>query len=127
MLIRKGIHPDIDPFEAWILNIATMSVAELLAASVHCIDGVNVQCVPEIEPLNEWTLCNGNRDGWCKHCDDCIYRHVTCASGDGCTKEECPFSHTKRRKTKPNPRNRPPGYAFNDILLRLSSFNSKTY
>jgi len=94
------------------MNIATMSDAEELAATVDCIDEVDVQCNAENEPLNEWTLCNGNRDGWCKHGDDCIYRHVTCTSGDGCQKEECPFSHTKRRRIKPNPRNRPPGYVF---------------
>lgn len=123
ILIRKGIHSDTDPFEAWILNISSMSAAESLAASVDSIDQVNIQCTPEIEPLNEWTLCNGNRDGWCKHGDICIYRHVTCTSGDACTKEECPFSHTKGRKTKPNPKNRPPGYEFIIILQRWSSFD----
>lgn len=99
-----------------------MSTAQSLAASVNCIDRVNVQCVAEIEPVNEWTLCNCNRDGWCKHGNNCIYRHITCTSGDGCTKEECPFSHTKQRKTKPEPRNRPPGYVRITIVLRVFSF-----
>jgi hypothetical protein len=112
IIIRKGIHPDTDPFEAWIMNIAVESDAEELATTINCIDGVDVQCNVEREPLNEWTLCNGNRDGYCKYGNNCVYRHVTCVSGDGCQKEECPFSHTKQRKIKPNPRNRPPGYVL---------------
>jgi len=114
ILIRKGTHPDKDPFEAWIMNIPTMSDAEQLGATVKCIDEVDVQCDAEKEPLNEWTLCSGNRDGWCKHGNDCIYRHVTCASGDECTNEECPFSHSKQRNIVPNPRYRPAGYVFYD-------------
>jgi hypothetical protein len=66
VLIRKGTHPDTDPFEAWIMNIPTMFDAEHLAATIASIDDVDVQCDAEKEPLNEWTLCSGNRDGWCK-------------------------------------------------------------
>jgi hypothetical protein len=109
VLIRKGFHPDIDPFEAWIMNLSIMADAEQLAGSVKCIDGVDIQCNVEQEPLNEWTLCGGNRDGWCKHGNDCIYRHVTCASGDDCTNEKCPFSHSTRRDIAPNPRHKPTG------------------
>jgi len=112
VLIRKGIYPDTDPLEAWIMNISSISDAEQLAASVECIDEVNVQCNAEQEPLNEWTLCGGHRDGWCKHGNDCIYRHVTCTSGDGCTNEECFFSHSKQRKIVPNPRYKPAGYVL---------------
>jgi hypothetical protein len=112
VLIRKGLHPDTDPFEAWIMNIPLISDAEQLAATVKFIDEVEVECSAENEPINEWTLCSGNRDGWCKHRDGCIYRHVTCTSGDDCANEEWPFSHTKRRKIVPNPRYRPPGYVF---------------
>ena len=111
-MIRRGIFPDTDPFDAWIMNIADLSDAQQLATSVSSIDGVDIECSAEKEPLNEWTLCNGNRDGWCKHGNDCIYRHVMCSSGDQCTKEECLFTHTKQRKTKPNPKNRPPGYVL---------------
>ncbi len=116
VLIRKGSDPDRDPFEAWIMNISTMSDAEQLAVSVKFIGDMVIQCDAEIEPLNEWTLCSGNRDGYCKHKHDCIYRHVTCASGDKCTNVECPFSHSKQRKITPVPRNRPRGYV---CFLRL--------
>jgi hypothetical protein len=98
------------------MNIPIMSDAEQLAASVasivRSIDGVDIQCDAETEPLNEWTLCSGNRDGFCKHGTDCIYRHVNCVSGDKCVNEECPFSHSKRRKIMPNPRYRPAGYVI---------------
>lgn len=110
VLIRKGADPDEDLAEAWIMNIPSMADAEQLAASVQSIEGIEVQCEAGKEPLNEWTLCSGNRDGWCKHGNNCIYRHITCTDGDQCSNEECPFSHTTGRKITPNPRQRPPGY-----------------
>ena len=94
------------------MDIPTLADAEQLAASVKCIDDVNVQCDAEKEPLNEWTLCGPNRDGWCKHDKECIYRHVSCASRDECKNEECPFTHTKQRKIVPIPRYRPPVYVL---------------
>ena len=112
ILIRKSPNPELDQSEAWIMNLHTMASAEELAASVTSIDGMNVHCRAEEEPLNEWTLCSGNRDGWCKHKDECIYRHVTCKSGDACPDEECPFSHSSERKVVPYPRYRPAGYVF---------------
>ncbi|UJR26048.1 hypothetical protein I4U23_007394 [Adineta vaga] len=107
ILIRRGTHPERDPMEAWILDIPTMLDAEELAASVTDIDGIDIQCNAETEPVNEWTLCSGNRDGWCKHDKECIYRHIICVSGDECKNEGCSYSHSKERKITPVPRYKP--------------------
>ncbi|CAF4947960.1 unnamed protein product [Rotaria sp. Silwood1] len=109
VLIRKSINADTDPFEAWILKLNTLADAQQLAISVKTIDGIDVQCNAEEEPLNEWTLCSGNRDGWCKHDNDCIYRHVICKYGDECMYDQCPFSHSTKRNIVPNPRYRSAG------------------
>jgi hypothetical protein len=109
VLIRKGSNPGRDPMEAWILDIPTMSDAEQLATSITNIDDVKIQCQAGTEPINEWTLCSGNRDGWCKHGQKCIYRHVTCASGDECKNDACSFSHSKQRKVVPFPSSKPAG------------------
>ena len=110
VLIRKGADPSRDLGEAWILNIPTLVDAEQRVTSVQSIDGMEVQCQAGEEPLNEWTLCSGNRHGWCRHDKNCIYRHITCTSGDQCTNEECPFSHSIQRGITPNPRQRRTGY-----------------
>ncbi|CAF0811461.1 unnamed protein product [Adineta ricciae] len=119
VLIRKGRFLERDPMEAWILNIPTMFEAEQLALSVTDIDEVNIQCEAMKEPINEWTLCSGNRDGWCKHDRECIYRHITCVSGDECKNEECPFSHSKQRKIIPVPRYRPAGPVEQQYRIKI--------
>lgn len=116
ILIRRGDNSEIDPFEAWILNITTMASAEQWATSVSEIQGAPVQCSAEEEPLNEWTLCGGNRDGHCKHGMNCIYRHLMCSSGDACQNEACSFSHSKRRPITPNPKTKPQPFVFLSVL-----------
>ena len=110
ILIRRGENPDTDPCEAWILSIPLLSHAEALAAKVKHINGVPIQCEPQREPLNDWTLCAGNRDGNCRHGDRCIYRHVMCSTGDQCIDEACLFSHSVHRRTPPNTRKQPVAY-----------------
>ncbi|CAF4393556.1 unnamed protein product [Rotaria socialis] len=124
VLIRKGKFVDVDPFEAWILKLNSMTKAQQLAESVKSIDGVDIECNAEQEPLNEWTLCSGNRDGWCKHGNNCIYRHVTCTYGDECTIDQCPYSHSTQRAIVPNPRYRSAGPIDQQYRIKIDGLPS---
>lgn len=118
VLIRYGENPQTDPFEAWILNIPLLKYAEELVNNVKEINGVPIECRAEKEPLNEWTLCVGNRNGRCKHAEQCIYRHVMCSTGDDCRDEMCPFSHSIGRVTEPSSRKKSSMYVERIIDLR---------
>ncbi|CAF3973232.1 unnamed protein product [Rotaria magnacalcarata] len=124
VLIRKGKFVDVDPFEAWILKLNSMAKAQQLAESIKIIDGINIECNAEQEPLNEWTLCSGNRDGWCKHGNNCIYRHITCTYGDECTIDQCPYSHSTQRAIVPNPRYRSAGPIDQQYRIKIDGLPS---